>query len=185
MTSRHHTAHLASSALTFTPRLVAAATLGAIVLLAGCASDKAKSDASSATPQTAVPPAAAPATAAASSGNVQGKAGAAVAAPLANSVYFDFDSYAIKDQRTVSQQAGYQQQQKHLELQGNADERGSREYNMALGQKRADSVKKALTALGVKADKIDTISYGEDKPKAKGHDEAAWAENRRVDFVNK
>lgn len=72
-----------------------------------------------------------------------------------------------------------------VELQGNADERGSREYNMALGQQRAVATKKAITLLGVKPERVETISFGEDKPKAKGHDETSWAENRRADFVYK
>ncbi len=112
----------------------------------------------------------------------------AVATPIGSAVYFDYDSFSVKDQYTnvVSSNANYlTKTNAALELDGNADERGSREYNMALGQKRADAVKRALTALGMKTDRIETISFGEDKPKAKGHDESAWAENRRVDFVTK
>ena len=115
-----------------------------------------------------------------------------VVAPMATppnaSVYFDYDSAAIKDQFasvTRAESEYLQKSSKQVALQGNADERGSREYNMALGQKRATAMKRALTALGVKESKIDTASFGEDKPKAKGHDEAAWAENRRVDILNK
>ncbi len=68
-------------------------------------------------------------------------------------------------------------------LQGHTDERGSREYNIALGQKRADAVKRAMTLMGVQDVVIETVSYGKEKPKREGHDEAAWAENRRVDIV--
>ena len=73
--------------------------------------------------------------------------------------------------------------QASITIQGNADERGSREYNLALGQKRAASVKKVLNVLGVPDRQIETISYGKEKPKALGHDEAAWAENRRADII--
>ena len=67
-------------------------------------------------------------------------------------------------------------------LQGNADERGSREYNLALGQKRADSVRSAMTLSGAKDSQIEAVSLGEEKPRATGHDEASWAENRRTDI---
>jgi peptidoglycan-associated lipoprotein len=68
-------------------------------------------------------------------------------------------------------------------IQGNADERGSREYNLALGQKRADAVKRSLLVLGAKEDQVESVSLGEEKPKNPGHDEAAWAENRRGDIL--
>ena len=71
----------------------------------------------------------------------------------------------------------------NLRIEGNCDERGSREYNLALGQRRADSVKRALTLLGVPADQIQTVSYGSEKPKATSHDEQAYAENRRSDLI--
>ena len=110
------------------------------------------------------------------------------AKPAALAVYFEYDSFTVRDQyaNAVRYNAEYlAKNDGALELDGNADERGSREYNMALGQKRADAVKRTLTALGAKSDRIDTISFGEDKPKATGSDETAWAENRRVDFVLK
>lgn len=104
-------------------------------------------------------------------------------------IYFDYDSYVVKDEfkPLVEAHAKFLVNNPKFKvlIQGNADERGSREYNMALGQKRADAVKKAMAVLGAKADRIETISYGEDKPVAKGHDEASWAENRRVDVVVK
>ena len=112
----------------------------------------------------------------------------AVVLPAAKTVYFDFDSDTIKESSisTVRANADYLlETSDRMQLEGHADERGSRDYNMALGQKRAEAVKRALTALGVKADRIDTVSFGEDRPKSTGHDEAAWAENRRVDFVKK
>jgi peptidoglycan-associated lipoprotein len=108
--------------------------------------------------------------------------------PLAKrSVFFDFDKYDIKPeyQDLIKAHAAHLGKYQNLKLliQGNADERGSREYNLALGQKRADAVRKALGALGVAAARIESVSLGEEKPKAKGHDEASWAENRRSDIL--
>ena len=70
----------------------------------------------------------------------------------------------------------------NVRLEGNTDERGGREYNLALGHKRAEAVKERMTLLGVSPQQIETISYGKEKPKAEGHDEAAYYENRRVDI---
>ena len=70
-----------------------------------------------------------------------------------------------------------------MRIEGNCDERGSTEYNLALGQRRADGVKRALTVLGVPANRIETVSYGEEKPKASGQDEDSYGENRRSDIV--
>lgn len=103
------------------------------------------------------------------------------------SVYYDFDSFAIKPefQPLVEAHAKYLRgnAKAKLILQGNADERGSREYNLALGQKRAESVKKAMELLGVEDKRMEAVSFGEEKPRATGHDEASWAENRRADLV--
>jgi peptidoglycan-associated lipoprotein len=71
---------------------------------------------------------------------------------------------------------------KHVVLEGNTDERGGREYNLALGQKRADAVRRALATLGVDDSQMESISFGEEKPRALGMDEAAFSENRRVDL---
>lgn len=110
------------------------------------------------------------------------------ASPLAKrSVYFDFDSYAVKEEyRSMLQaHAGYLRSKgdARLILQGNADERGSREYNLALGQKRAEAVRRALSVMGVDAAQLEAISFGEEKPRALGSTEAAYAENRRTDLV--
>ena len=70
-------------------------------------------------------------------------------------------------------------------FEGNADERGSREYNVALGQRRAESVTKMLVLLGAKPDQIEAVSWGEEKPRTGGHDEASWSENRRADFASR
>lgn len=102
------------------------------------------------------------------------------------SVYFDFDKYSVKDQykSMVLSHARYLRENSNasVRLEGNADERGSREYNLALGQRRADSVKKVMTLSGTQESQIESVSYGEEKPRAMGHNEAAWAENRRADI---
>lgn len=108
--------------------------------------------------------------------------------PLAKrSVYFDFDKYMIKDEYKplVTAHANYltQHTNRKIVIQGNADERGSSEYNLALGQKRAEAVRKSLMAMGVSSAQMEATSFGKEKPKALGHDEAAWAENRRADIV--
>lgn len=103
------------------------------------------------------------------------------------SIYFDYDDYSIKSQYApVTLLHG-----KYLaadptlaiRIEGNADERGGAEYNLALGQKRAEAVRRALQLQGVRDTQMEAISWGKQKPRATGHDEAAWAENRRVDLV--
>ena len=102
------------------------------------------------------------------------------------SVYFDYDSFTVKNEYRATVQAHAQYLRDNAAakvlLQGNADERGSREYNLALGQKRADSVRSAMTLSGAKDSQIEAVSLGEEKPRATGHDEASWAENRRTDI---
>lgn len=103
------------------------------------------------------------------------------------SVLFDFDSFVVKDEYrpVIEAHAKFLQANKgaRVILQGNTDERGSREYNIALGQKRADAVKKVMLLFGAGDTQIETVSFGKEKPKVEGHDEAAWAQNRRVDIV--
>lgn len=102
------------------------------------------------------------------------------------SVYFDFDDYSIKPQYTtvIETHAKYLGASPSLaiKVEGNADERGSTEYNLALGQKRAEAVVKALKLLGVKDTQTEAVSWGKEKPVAMGHEEAAWAQNRRADL---
>jgi peptidoglycan-associated lipoprotein len=107
---------------------------------------------------------------------------------LANrSVYFDFDSYVVRDdgKAVVENHSGYLNKNKSRKIliQGNTDERGGTEYNLALGQKRAEAVRKAMAALGVSDSQMEAVSLGKEKPKAMGSNEAAWAENRRADIV--
>ena len=103
------------------------------------------------------------------------------------SIYFDYDQFVIKDEfrATVEAHGKYLQGNRTLRvtLQGNTDERGTREYNIALGQKRADAVKKLMVLLGATEVQIETVSFGKEKPRREGHDEQSWAENRRVDIV--
>ena len=102
------------------------------------------------------------------------------------SVYFDFDSNVVKDEfrPIVQAHARYLVEKKdaRIRVEGNCDERGSREYNLALGQRRAEAVKRVMTVLGGQEGRIETVSFGEEKPAAAGHDEAAWAQNRRGDI---
>lgn len=108
--------------------------------------------------------------------------------PLAKrSVYFDFDSYIVKDeyQTLLGHHAQFlvKNSQMKMLIQGNADERGSREYNLALGHKRADAVKKALLLLGVKEAQLESVSLGEEKPACMEATESCWAQNRRGDML--
>ena len=105
------------------------------------------------------------------------------------SVYYAFDGYDVKPEYRglVEQHARYLRDNPSAKIvvEGNADERGSREYNVALGQKRAESVMKMMVVLGARPSQIEAVSYGEEKPRLTGHDESAWAENRRSDFVGR
>src|SRR6266850_6533555 len=102
-------------------------------------------------------------------------------------VYFDFDSSEIKGEGTdiVAAHAKYlaSHSNARVRLEGHTDERGSREYNIGLGERRAQSVRRALLLQGAADAQISTVSYGEERPAVPGHDEAAWAKNRRVEIV--
>jgi len=102
-------------------------------------------------------------------------------------VFFDYDSFVVREEfkPVVEAHARYLQQNKNakMTIQGHTDERGSREYNIALGQKRSDAVKRMMILLGATEIQIETVSYGKEKPRNSGHDEAAWAENRRDEII--
>ena len=102
-------------------------------------------------------------------------------------VYFDYNTDNVKPEfaSVIQAHASYLSQNgnRKVRLEGHADERGSREYNMALGQRRSNAVRKATSVLGVANERMETISFGEDKPKANGRDEASFAQNRRVEIV--
>jgi peptidoglycan-associated lipoprotein len=103
-------------------------------------------------------------------------------------IYFDYDQFTVKDEYKpiVEAHAKYLQANRGARaiVQGNTDERGTREYNIALGQKRADAVKNLMLLLGATEIQIETVSFGKEKPRREGHDESSWAENRRADIVH-
>lgn len=108
--------------------------------------------------------------------------------PLYNkSFYFDFDSYTVKsaDQATIAEHAKYLNGNKNqkIVIQGNTDDAGTTEYNLALGQKRSDAVRRMLSLLGVSDAQMEAISFGKEKPKSNSNDDAGRAENRRADIV--
>ena len=102
-------------------------------------------------------------------------------------IYFDYDKSDIQEQYRDIIEAHATYLSEHpdvtVTLEGHADERGSREYNLALGERRAIAVQRQLTLLGVPAAQINTVSYGEERPVAMGHDESSWSKNRRVEIV--
>ena len=103
------------------------------------------------------------------------------------SIYYDYNRYEIQEEYVPIIEAHAKLLMAHTDLriavQGNCDDRGSREYNLALGQRRADSVRRAMVLLGVKEKQIETVSFGAEKPVAFGQDEESWAKNRRADLV--
>ena len=113
-------------------------------------------------------------------GNGAGPAGTQI-------VFFDYDSFTLKPEgrAVIENNAKFLQanKQRKANLEGHTDERGGREYNLALGQKRAEAVVRGLKAYGVKDGQAEPVSFGSEKPKAEGHDEAAWAQNRRADVA--
>jgi len=102
-------------------------------------------------------------------------------------IYFDFDKADIRPEfrDIVQAHAAYLSQNSnvHVTLEGHADERGTREYNMGLGERRGNSVKNVLTLQGAGAGQVDTVSYGEERPVTMGHDEQSWGLNRRVEII--
>ncbi len=110
-------------------------------------------------------------------------------AEMGRVVYFDYDSFVIKDEfRPVVEaqsKALSVDRAKKLQVEGHTDERGGSEYNLALGQKRAESVAKALKLLGVNDGQVEAVSFGKERPAVQGSDEAAWAKNRRAELNNR
>lgn len=171
-----------------------AAPLFFSLILVGCASQVTPDSSSAAAPTVTASPAApvsAPvAPPAASQESALARAAAAAKAALGArepSVYFDLDRFDIKPQyqETIIAFANYLQTdpKSRLVIEGHADERGTTEYNLALGQKRAEAVSKALGLLGVPAGRVEAVSFGEEKPRAQGANEEAWAKNRRADLI--
>ena len=108
---------------------------------------------------------------------------------LGKIIYFDFDSYVVKDEYrgTIDSYAKAlaADRKKRLSVEGHTDERGGREYNLALGQKRAEAVAKSLALLGAGESQVEAVSFGKERPAAPGSDEAAWAKNRRAELNTK
>jgi peptidoglycan-associated lipoprotein len=187
------------------------APLAVVALLAGCASPSpvaptaAPVQAAAAAPAPAAAPAAQPPAAAAAATPQSGvstvdlasrgaaaapaAATALLAAPTQNIVYFDFDSFAIRDEfkpvieghaRVLARDNG-----KRMVIEGHTDERGGREYNLALGQKRAEAVVRSLVLLGVGERQLEAVSFGEERPAAQGGDESAWSRNRRAEIKDR
>lgn len=128
-------------------------------------------------------------------GSAATQAGAAGRTPLNDpasilskrSVYYDYDSFVVKDEfkPLIEAHGKYLRDHRaaHVIIQGNTDERGGREYNLALGHKRAESVRKMFSILGAQEAQMETVSFGKEKPRNPGSDEAAYAENRRSDIL--
>ena len=108
-------------------------------------------------------------------------------ANLPRIVYFDYDSFLIKPefQAVIEAHAKFikADSTRRAAIEGHTDESGGREYNLALGQKRAEAVRRALALLGVSDAQVEAVSYGKEKPAVEGHDEAAWTKNRRAEIV--
>jgi peptidoglycan-associated lipoprotein len=170
-------------------RALVVVVLAAALGLGGCASKRPKPAA--ATPSessTAAGGGAAGAGAATAGANADDEAAGPQGGSLATRVvYFDFDSSEIKGAGTdiVAAHAKYLAAHTgtRVRLEGHTDERGSREYNIGLGERRAQAVRRALLLQGATDAQISTVSYGEERPAVSGHDEAAWAKNRRVEIV--
>ncbi len=107
--------------------------------------------------------------------------------PELRTVYFDYDSSDLNAEArsALDSAAAYLQSNAsiNVQVQGHCDERGTREYNYALGQRRSDTVREYLVQKGISGSRLNSVSYGEDRPVAPGHDESAWAQNRRVQFM--
>lgn len=178
--------------------MIKIAVILASLLLAACASSP-KSDSSQAprtdssqsnSPSVTAPLAESEKNAPISSAAMEASKLAAEAQALQKqSVYFDFDRYVVKSKYrdVIQQQAAFIKAHKNdvVTLEGNADERGSNEYNLALGDKRANAVRKDLELLGVPATQIRVVSMGEENPRLSCHEEKCWKENRRNDFIHK
>ena len=102
-------------------------------------------------------------------------------------VYFDFDSYVVKDEYRSTVEANAKalaaDRKRKIAVEGHTDERGGHEYNLALGQKRAEAVAKSMTLMGANDSQIEAVSFGKERPAVQGSDEAAWAKNRRAELT--
>ncbi len=177
------------------------AALAAVALLAGCASGVKLNETAPVESRTPTPVGAdaAAAGSGASSGaapqssvatvNLTQPGNSAAQEQIARVVYFDFDSFVVKDEFRPVVEGNARRlsadKQRHLVVEGHTDERGSREYNLALGQKRAEAVVRNLALLGVTPSQVEAVSFGEERPAVQGNDEAAWAKNRRAELKDR
>jgi peptidoglycan-associated lipoprotein len=178
---------------------LASAVVAAAAVLAACSSPVKLDQPAQVESRSTTPPAASASSGASAGGTPQSQVAtvdlarqraeeeaAALLASLPRTFYFDYDSYVVKDEYRPAVE-GYAKllssaRDRKLALEGHADERGGREYNLALGQKRAEAVARSLELLGVSGAQIEAVSFGEERPADPGHDEAAWAKNRRVEM---
>lgn len=170
-------------------RLALSISLITLAVLAGCSSQPAAPEQDGAGVESRNPNAVGSTTAPVAAADPYGLAALKdPKSPLSKrSIYFDYDSYVVKDEfkALLEQHARFlaKNGQMKMLIQGNADERGSREYNLALGQKRAEAVKKALLLLGAKEAQLESVSLGEEKPACMEAAESCWAQNRRGDML--
>ena len=163
--------------------------LASVAVMAGCASpvklDKAEVDKKDVTTTTSSTPATGESTVPTQDMSTK----PAIPVTLDRVIYFDFDSYAVKDEfrpiveshaKLLKASSGAKEV-----AEGHTDERGGSEYNLALGQKRAEAVVKQMQVLGVGESQLEAVSYGKERPAVDGHDESAWAKNRRVELRSK
>ena len=175
---------------------VSFAALAVIVGLWGCSSTPESPDATAANPAEPGKSSSSAQTGAATKGGArQGsavppvQAGGSQRPDLKRSVYYEYDKYDVKPEYRALLESHARwlkaNPQARLTVEGNCDEQGSREYNLALGQRRAESVTKMLVLMGAKPEQIEAVSFGEEKPRAAGHDDKSWSENRRSDFAQR
>lgn len=162
----------------------------ALALVGGCATQAKNETSEAASPQSSTAsPSSSPSTSrgAPSRGVRRTITRDAAGKPNERSVYYelDKDSLSAEDRKLIEAHAQYLREHPDMKIrvEGNADERGSKEYNLALGQRRAEKVTRLMGLLGVKDQRTEAVSYGEEKPKAAGHDERSWSENRRSDIL--
>jgi len=149
----------------------------AFAVLAGCSSNKNADDSGANT--------SAPVDSSANSSGMGMNDGAGDLSSLTRVYYFDFDKADLRPESQAALDrsiAVLKNSSAMIRLEGNCDERGTREYNMALGERRANAVANYMVVNGIARDRIETVSYGEEKPAAAGHDESAWSQNRRVEL---
>ncbi len=185
------------------PLFAALLSLAGVAGLAGCASSVKLDETpietrtpkpvgggvAGATPGTGATTGGAPQSGVATVDLAKANAGAAGATALGRTVYFDFDSFVVKDDHRAlvdgHAKALAAQKAKRMVIEGHTDERGGREYNLALGQKRAEAVTRQMVLLGVTEGQLEAVSFGKERPAAPGSDEAAWAKNRRAELKDR